>query len=294
MSDRQLGAALRPGPVVTRSPVVAIWQLTLSTLTACVALLSACGTPTPSPQPLETLPVAAAPDVASMIRELSDTFVLAHPGLSIQIGAPGSDDPAALKAQSLAVLATAQPPVGSAAAGLAQREIARQPISVIVHPSNSVKSLSLAELRDIFTGHISNWSQVGGANEPIMVLSREASASTRQRMDSALIAPDVRLTPNAILLPSDEAMSATVSRRPEAIGYVAGVTVPAGVKVVQIDGELPSGAVRGRPYLLWQPIYLVTAQPPSDLAAAFVDLPRGERGRRILTAWGMGPGSDSR
>ena len=255
---------------------------------------SACGTVTPSAAPLVTLPIVAAPDMAPMIREMSDTFALARPGLSIQIGAPGAADLAALQSRTLGIVATALPSDGDGTAGLAQTEIARQPISVIVHPSNSVKNLSLAELRGIYTGQITKWSQVGGADEPIMVLSREASASTRQRMDAALIASDVKLTPNALLLPSDDAMSATVTRRPEASVMSPAPRVPAGVKVVQVEGELPSAAVRGRPYLLWQPIYLVTANPPSTHAGAFVDFARGEQGRRIITAWGMGAGSGSR
>jgi phosphate transport system substrate-binding protein len=174
-----------------------------------------------------------------------------------------------------------------------QTEIARQPISIIVHPDNPVKNLTLDDLGNIYSGRAADWRQVTGPTMPIMVLSREAGASIRQRVDAALIGADGKLTPNAILLPSDEAMLATVSRRPEAIGYITGSSNSGSVRTLTVEGEHPSALARGRAYPFWQPIILMTDPHPSPGTTALLAYVKGRQGQRIVSSWGLGQGGSS-
>jgi ABC-type phosphate transport system substrate-binding protein len=113
-------------------------------------------------------------------------------------------------------------------------------------------------------------------------------------MDEILLGEGGKLTPHALLLPSDEAMIVTVARRPEAIGYMVGSGVFSSVKTITVEGEQPSGLARGRAYPLWQSISLITSASPSPAVAALLSYARGRQGQRIVSAWGYGQGGDSR
>lgn len=127
---------------------------------------------------------------------------------------------------------------------------------------------------------------------PMMVLSRDAGATVRQRIDAALIGADSRLTPNALILPNDDAVVVTVARRPEAIGYIIGGAPNSSVKTVSVGGEQPSGLARGRYYPLWHPIILVSPAQPTPNQAAFLAYIRGRQGQRIIASWGYGAGGN--
>jgi len=100
--------------------------------------------------------------------------------------------------------------------------IAVDSLAVITHPSNSVKALSLAEIGAIYLGKIDNWSQVGGANAPITVLSREDGSSTRGVFESAVFDGEQPTLAERVTYPGGDnpEISAAVKNDPLAIGYV--------------------------------------------------------------------------
>ena len=125
---------------------------------------------------------------------------------------------------------------------------------------------------------------------PILVLTREPDAPIRTRWDSIVLGVGSRLTPNALLLPSDEAMIASVSRRPEAIGYISGSGNLTSVRTLTINGESPAGIVRGRAYPLWQPVSVASSTPPPPIVASFITYVRSKQGQRIIASLGYGQG----
>jgi len=102
--------------------------------------------------------------------------------------------------------------------------IAGDAIAVVLHPSNPVDGLSIAQLSAIFTGQITNWHQVGGENRPIVLLSRESNSGTHvyflERVVREGIKNDDRLfSPDTLLMPSSEGISNEIRQNPNAIGY---------------------------------------------------------------------------
>jgi len=174
-----------------------------------------------------------------------------------------------------------------------QTEIARRALAVMVHESNPVSSLSIAELREIFTGARGDWSELGGPRMPILVLSRQAGAAARARFEAAVMQEGDRLTAHALLLPSDEAVVVTVARRPEAIGYAALGISMAGTKNLAVEGLSADSLTTGS-YPLWQPIVLVTMKDPAQEIAGFVRHATGPLGRAVVQAWGYGLGVNTR
>ena len=102
--------------------------------------------------------------------------------------------------------------------------VARDAIAVVVHPDNPIDRLTLAQVSDIYTGNITNWSEVGGEDRPIVLLSRESNSGTYVYFLENVVrlgeSENTRLfSPNTLLMPSSEGISAEVRQNRNAIGY---------------------------------------------------------------------------
>jgi phosphate transport system substrate-binding protein len=159
-------------------------------------------------------------------------------------------------------------------------------IAVVVNPANSVNALSKKQVKDIYTGRISNWSQVGGNNEKIVVISRDTSSGTFEAfMTLALDGAKVR--PDAIMQASNQAVASTVARTPGAIGYV-GLGFMQGVKALEYEGVMPSkeGVLTGT-YAIGRPLFMYTNGAPKGLTKEFIDFVKGLEGQQIAEEEGF-------
>ncbi|MBN1178437.1 MAG: PstS family phosphate ABC transporter substrate-binding protein [Anaerolineae bacterium] len=177
--------------------------------------------------------------------------------------------------------------------------VARDAIAVVVHPSNPVDQLTLAQLSAIYTGEITNWSQVGGEDRPIVLLSRESNSGTyvyflenvvRMGEDS-----DLLFSPDTLLMPSSEGISAEIRQNPNAIGYDGLGYVTADQKMVAVALDeagpfvLPSiDTVNDGSYPISRPLYMYTAGEPSGEVRAYMDWILGE-GQRLVPELGFVP-----
>lgn len=161
--------------------------------------------------------------------------------------------------------------------------VANDAIAVVVHPSNPVDHLTLRQISEIYTGKITRWSQVGGEDRPIVLLSRESNSGTYvyflehvirlgEKDNQALFSPDT------LLMPSSEGISAEVRQNPNAIGYDGLGYVTPDQKVIAVarseDGPyvLPSvETVNGGTYPIARPLYMYTAGEPRGQIKAYLD-----------------------
>ena len=102
--------------------------------------------------------------------------------------------------------------------------VARDAIAVVLHPSNPVQGLTLQQVSDIYTGKITNWLEVGGEDRPIVLLSRESNSGTYVYFLEEVIRggeeSDLLFSPDTLLMPSSEGISAEVRQNPNAIGLM--------------------------------------------------------------------------
>ncbi len=178
--------------------------------------------------------------------------------------------------------------------------VARDAIAVVVHPSNPVDGLTLQQLSDIYTGKITNWQEVGGEDRPIVLLSRESNSGTYMyflenvvrlgNKDSALL-----FSPDALLMPSSEGISAEIRQNPNAIGYdgLGYVTPDQKVLAVARDSSgpyvLPSvDTVNDGSYPIARPLYMYTAGEPGGEVKAYLDWILSD-GQRIVPELGFVP-----
>jgi phosphate transport system substrate-binding protein len=161
--------------------------------------------------------------------------------------------------------------------------VARDAIAVVVHPSNPVDRLTLQQISDIYTGQITNWSQVGGQDRPIVLLSRESNSGTYVYFLENVIRlgdeeSNLLFSPDTLLMPSSEGISAEVRQNPNAIGYDGLGYVTPDQKVVAVardaDGPyvLPSvETVNDDSYPISRPLYMYTAGEPTGEIKAYLD-----------------------
>ncbi|MCP4539232.1 MAG: phosphate ABC transporter substrate-binding protein [Chloroflexi bacterium] len=161
--------------------------------------------------------------------------------------------------------------------------VARDAIAVVVHPSNPVDGLTLEQISDIYTMKITNWSEVGGKDCPIVLLSRESNSGTYVYFLENVIRmgnkeSDLLFAPDTLLMPSSEGISAEVRQNPNAIGYDGLGYVTHDQKMVSIArgaGDsyiLPSVAtVNDGSYPISRPLYMYTAGEPTGQVKEYMD-----------------------
>ncbi len=172
--------------------------------------------------------------------------------------------------------------------------VALDGIAVVVHPDNPVEELTLDQLAGIFAGEITDWGDVGGTPGPIVILSRESNSGTHvffkehvlNRGDSK---GGVEYAPEALLLPSSQAIFEEVSQNPNAIGYVGMGYVLSGVRALKVSrGEgLPGGSpsietVQDDSYPISRPLYIYTRTDSSQDVLDYLDWIRGPEGQEIV------------
>lgn len=168
--------------------------------------------------------------------------------------------------------------------------VAQDAIAVVIHPANPVDRLTLQQISDIYTGRVTNWRELGGEDRPIVLLSRESNSGTYvyflENVVRLGLESDKLFSPDTLLMPSSEGISAEVRQNPNAIGYDGLGYVTEDQKVVAIaadeDGPyvLPSiDTVNDGTYPISRPLFMYTAGQPQGEIGAYLE-------------WILGPGQE--
>ena len=181
--------------------------------------------------------------------------------------------------------------------------VARDAIAIIVNPNNPVEQLTIGQLSDIYSGKIVNWSEVGGEDRPIVKLSRETNSGTHvyfleivlRRGDSE---DKTLFSPDTLLLPSSEGITAEVRDNPNAIGYDGLGYVTPDVKVIAVAADnsgpfvLPSGdTVNSGQYPIARDLYMYSADQPTGRVLDYLNWILGPQAQRIVSELGFVPTS---
>ena len=151
--------------------------------------------------------------------------------------------------------------------GLIETILAYDGIAVIVNPENPVSDLTLAQIADIYTGKITNWSEVGGADMEIVLIGREAGSGTRSGFEEIVGVVDACQYRQELTSTGD--VITTVAQNPNAIGYASLASVKDTVKALDVEGVTPSEeTVKDGSYLVQRPFVLVTKEGVELSAAA--------------------------
>ena len=176
------------------------------------------------------------------------------------------------------------------ASGLVGTVLAYDGIAVIVNPANTVEDLDIEAIAKIYTGEITNWSEVGGADAQIVLVGREAGSGTRSGFEE--LTETVDKCQYRQELPSTGDVITAVAQNPDAIGYASLASVKDSVKALKVAGVTPSEeTVKDGTYLIQRPFVLVTKEGValSPVAQAFFDYATKGQANDIITASGVVP-----
>jgi phosphate transport system substrate-binding protein len=170
--------------------------------------------------------------------------------------------------------------------------IARDGIALIVNPDVTVEGLTLDQARDIFMGKITNWKDLGGEDQMIIVVSREEGSGTRTAFQEMVMKKDKDGNENliadtAILLSSNGAILTTISSTPYSLGYLSMGYLDATVKDLKINdvAATEENAANGT-YSVVRPLNFLTKGQPAGDAKAFIDWILSDAGQTIVKADG--------
>ena len=175
-------------------------------------------------------------------------------------------------------------------AGLVGTVLAYDGIAVIVNPENPVEDLNVETIAKIYTGEITNWSEVGGNDAEIVLIGREAASGTRDGFES--VTGTEELCKYRQELTSTGDVITTVAQNPAAIGYASTASVKDSVKALMVDGVAPSEeAIKDGSYVIQRPFVLVTKADTtlSETAQEFFDWALSGEANDIITAAGAVP-----
>ena len=175
------------------------------------------------------------------------------------------------------------------AGGLEENIVAIDGIAVIVHPDNDVADLTTDQLKKIYTGEITNWSEVGGVDEAIVVVGREAGSGTRGAFEEILEVEDA--CKYAQELNETGAVVAKVGETEGAIGYVSLDNVKDSVKALKLDGvEASEETIKDGSYSLQRPFVMATKgkiSEQSEAVQAIFEFIDSEAGQKVIEQVGL-------
>ena len=173
--------------------------------------------------------------------------------------------------------------------GAVENVVAIDGIAVCVDPANTVEGLTKEQLTNIYLGQITNWSEVGGADSPIIVVGREAGSGTRGAFEELLKIEDQCAYANE--LDSTGAVMAKVASTPGAIGYVSLDVVDDSVIALPLEGVEPTAEnIKAGKYFLSRPFVMATKgeiSAQSELVQAWFDFVLGDEGQEVASKVGL-------
>ena len=175
------------------------------------------------------------------------------------------------------------------AAGVVENVVAIDGIAVCVDPANEVADLTKEQLTNIYNGTVTNWKEVGGADEPIIVIGREAGSGTRGAFEELVDLVDGCKYANE--LDSTGAVIAKVASTPGAIGYASLDALDDSVKALSLEGvEATAENIKAGNYFLSRPFVMATKgeiSEQNDLVQAWFDFVLGDEGQQVAYEVGL-------
>lgn len=276
----------------------------LSLFVFLASLLLGCSTPTTSaeastPTSIETIENKGSDTMVNLALAWAERYMAENPNVRISVTGGGSGTGIAALINNTVDIANASRAMKpeeleeARANGIEPFEItvAQDAIAVVVNPANPVEQLTMQQISAIYTGQITNWTEVGGEDRPIVLLSRESNSGTyvfflEEVVREGKKESDLLFSPDTLLLPSSEGISAEIRQNPNAIGYDGLGYVTPDQKALAIAVSPTSlfvkpslATVKDGSYPISRPLFMYTPGQPTGPVKAYLDwvLTEGQR-----------------
>lgn len=251
----------------------------------------------------QTITISGSTTVLPIVQKAADQYMATHSNADIQVSGGGSG-------VGIQAIGAKTVDIGMSSREVTSAEKTKYPdfdiitvahdgIAVIVNPQNQIQYITPDQVKNVYLGKVTKWTEIGGANVPntnnaIVLVGRDSASGTRSYFDESVL---LKATPSNKMLEknSNGAVTQTIAQTPGAIGYVSIGYVSSDVKAVPIwynaDKIItPSAAtVKDKSYPLSRDLYIITNGQPSGLTKDFIDYLLGADGQKIVADEGYVP-----
>jgi phosphate transport system substrate-binding protein len=275
-------------------------------------MLSACSSNKGETKPTTTtyyIDNKGSDTIVNLALAWAEQYQSEHPAVSVAVTGGGSGTGIAALINKTTNIANASRKIKAEEVAEAKKNgvtpvehiISRDAIAVIVNPNNPVSQLTMQQISDIYSGKISNWSEVGGEDRPIVRLSREVNSGTHVYFLETVVRMGKKdnkifFSTDTLLLPSSEGIVSEVRQNPNAIGYDGLGYVPKDLKMIAIAPEegqpyiLPSVAtVNDKSYPIARDLYMYTDGEPTGPLKDYLDWILSPEAQQIVADQGFVP-----
>ena len=232
-----------------------------------------------------TIEIGGSTSVTPLIELLSEDYQKEKPHIKININGTGSGDGINNAGKLYQIgMSSRELTAVEKGSGIKEIIIAIDGIAVIMNNASPVSNLTIEQIRDIYTGAITDWNQVTGGTKSgrIAVISRESGSGTRGAFEE-LVGFQGKLMAGATESTSTGAIKAGIAQNPNAIGYISLGSVDNTIKAISINEVLPSTAnVLNGTYKIARPFILMTGSNVHFESAAFIDWIMSPAGQNIV------------
>ncbi len=245
----------------------------------------------------QTIKISGSTTVLPIVQKAADQYMAAYPDADIQISSGGSG-------VGIQAIGAKTVDIGMSSREVTKDEMKKYPsfvvtsvaqdgIAVIVNPANEIQYITLDQIKDIYLGKITKWTQITGANVPntnnqIVIIGRDSASGTRAYFDETLL---LKATPTKTMLEknSNGAVLQTVAQTPGSIGYVSIGFVSKDVKALPIWYNAQKFVaptidnVKSKTYPVSRDLYVITNGQPTGLTSDFIKYILGPNGQKIVT-----------
>lgn len=231
----------------------------------------------------ERIDIVGSTSVQPVAEKLVEEYKINHPDANINVQGGGSSVGIKSVQDGSADIGTSSKELDdNEKQDLKEYELGKDGIVLAVNANNDVSDLTKDQLKDIFSGKITNWKEVGGNDAEIHVVSREAGSGTLDAFES-IVMGETKIKSDAIVQSSTEAVKQSVKQDENAIGFVSFAHMSDDVKSLSVEGIAPSSeSIADGSYELQRPfLFLVKGEPSGDLKE-FIDWINGPEARKVL------------
>ncbi|MCU0506835.1 MAG: phosphate ABC transporter substrate-binding protein [Anaerolineae bacterium] len=247
-------------------------------------VLAACAAgPTATPPPTR-LRIAGSTTMAPALGELAATLQAQNPNLLVEVQGGGTqigwDELRAGRVDVAALSYWDETQVVPDEFQLVP--IARDGVAVVVHPRNPISNVTALQLRALFGGEVLDWRALGGIEGEPQIVSREDGSGTRAAFEARVMGGQ-RVTLNALVMPTTQAVIDYVASHPLSVGYVSASAADSRVRIVPVEGLPPSTEdIRSGAYYLARTLYLGARAPLTPQVRALVDFVASPAGQEVV------------
>ncbi|MBN2685105.1 MAG: PstS family phosphate ABC transporter substrate-binding protein [Pontiellaceae bacterium] len=250
----------------------------------------------------DTITIDGSTTVGPIAKAFAEYYMSAHPDVKVTVSESGSGNGAkSLLNGTCDIADMSRGMKDSEFKACAEKDI--QPVAhvvaldglpILVHPSNPVQELTIEQIRDIFTGKITNWKEVGGSDMKIVMISRDTNSGTYETFETKVMDKE-EIHGSCEYVTSNGQMRQRVQSTPAAIGYAGIGFVDRSVKALKVNGVAPSAkTVQSGEYPIARPLFMYTNGYPKlgSPLYQFVTIYLTEDGQELVEDQGFIPVTD--